>query len=162
MAVDLPSRLAQIAAGQRRVRPLPTLLIALFVTALVAIPLTERVVRADDRSTGADPQAITVDMAQGDPQPLDGAVLSGRALIAVNDAKASGVSFNLFAEGSDEPLLASQDLSGPNFFPIRSSDGGGRAMDTTVLDDGWYELFVTVARADGEQRTAVRFEVRNP
>ena len=162
MAVDLSSRIAQIMAGQRRVRPLPTLLIALAVTALVAIPLTERVVRADSASTAADPETIMVDLLDTDPAPLDGATVSGSALISVNDPNADGVSFALFLSGEEEPVLASQDLSAPSFSPLRNAAGTPLSMDTTVLANGMYELFLTVATNDGDQRTAVTFEVANP
>lgn len=162
MAVDLSSRIAQIMAGQRRVRPLPTLLIALAVTALVAIPLTERVVRADSASTAADPETIMVDLLDTDPAPLDGATVSGSALISVNDPNAEGVSFALFLSGEEEPVLASQDLSGPSFSPLQNAAGTPKSMDTTALANGTYELFLTVATADGDQRTAVTFEVANP
>lgn len=162
MAVDLSSRIAQIMAGQRRVRPVPTLLIALAVTALVAIPLTERVVRADAGSTSADPTAIIVDLLDSDPAPLDGATIQGPALISVNDTDAEGVSFALFVSGEQEPVLASQDLTGPSFTPLQTAAGLPQSMDTTVLENGDYELFVTVANSDGEQRTAVTFKVANP
>ena len=162
MAVDLTSRISQIMAGQRRVRPLPTLLIALAVTALVAIPLTERVVRADSASTTADPTAIVVDLLDSDPEPLDGATVQGPALISVNDANAQGVSFALFASGEEDPVLASQDLTGPSFTPLQNAAGVPQSMDTTVLENGDYELFVTVVTDNGEQRTAVTFTVANP
>ena len=162
MAVDLTSRISQIMAGQRRVRPLPTLLIALAVTALVAIPLTERVVRADSASTAADPTAIVVDLLDSDPEPLDGATIQGPALISVNDADAQGVSFALFVSGEEDPVLASQDLTGPSFTPLQNAAGVPQSMDTTVLENGDYELFVTVSTDDGGQRTAVTFTVANP
>lgn len=162
MAVDLTSRISQIMAGQRRVRPLPTLLIALAVTALVAIPLTERVVRADSASTAADPTAIVVDLLDSDPAPLDGATVQGPALISVNDANAQGVSFALFVAGDEDPVLASQDLTGPSFTPLQNAAGVPQSMDTTVLENGEYELFVTISTDDGDQRTAVTFTVANP
>lgn len=161
MAIDLSSRLAEVVAGQRRVRPLPTLLIALFVTAVVAIPLTERVVRADNASPAADAGLIMVDLADTDPFPLDAATLNGLALISLNDPAALGVSFNMLLAGSDEPVLAAQDLTGPNFFPVTNANGDGRPLDTTLLADGAYELFVTIAAPDGDQRTAVTFVVDN-
>lgn len=162
MAVDLSSRIAQIMAGQRRVRPLPTLAIALAVTALVAIPLTERVIRADSASPAADPTSIIVDLLDADPSPLDGATVNGAALISLNDDNARAVSFAFFAAGETDPVLASQDLAGPSFTPLRTGSGTPQSMDTTVLDNGPYELFVTVATDDGEQRTAVTFEIENP
>lgn len=161
MALDLSNRLAQVVAGQRRVPPVPTLLIALFVTAVVAIPLTERVVRSNNASPAADAGSIMVDLADTDPFPLDTATLSGRALISLNDPDALGVSFNLLRPGTEEPILAAQDLTGPNFFPVTNAEGDGRPIDTTMLEDGSYELFVTVASSDGDQRTAVTFEVDN-
>ena len=162
MAVDLSSRIAQIMSGERRVPLLPTLLIALAVTAVVTIPLTERVVRADTTSPAANPSSIVVDLVDTDPMPLDGATVDGSALITVNDDDADGVSFALFAAGSDEPLLASQDLTGPDFSPLQTSSGAPVAVDTTMLANGPYELFITVATSEGEQRTAVTFEVANP
>ncbi len=162
MAVDLSSRIAQIMAGQRRARPLPTLFIALAVTAAVAIPLTERVVRADAVSPAADPTSIVVDLLDADPAPLDGATVSGPVLISLNDDDARAVSFAFFAAGETDPILASQDLEGPGFTPMRTGSGTPQSMDTTVLANGPYELFVTVATDEGEQRTAVTFEVANP
>lgn len=159
MATGLAGRIASIASGKRRVRPLPTLAIALVVTAAVAIPLTEVV--ANSNAPGADPNSIVVDLLDADPQPLDGAVLAGDALVSLNDAEALGASFQLFASGTDAPLLSSQDLTGPNFFPLESADGSGQPLDTTMLPNGQYELFVTIAKPAGDQRTAVLFEVSN-
>jgi len=160
--MDLSSRLAEIMDGTRQVRPLTTLAIALAVTALVAIPLTERVVRSDASSTEADPALLFVDLLDSDPMPLDGSTVAGPALISLNHPDADGVSFALFSPGSDDPILASQDLSGPNFFPAQSDTGSGRPIDTRVLENGPYELFVTVADGEAAQRTAVTFTVANP
>lgn len=159
MATGLARRIVSIASGRRRVGPLPTLAIALVVTAAVAIPLTE--VAAGSNAPGADPNSIVVDMIDTEPRPLDGAILVGDALVSFNDAEALGASFQLFASGADAPLLSSQDLSGPNFFPVESADGLGQPLDTAMLPNGEYELFVTVTKPDGDQRTAVLFEVNN-
>ena len=123
---------------------------------------SERVVRADSTSPAADPASIVVDLLDTDPAPLDGATVSGPALISVNDPDAQGVSFALFLAGDEDPILASQDLTGPSFSPLQTPGGTPQSMDTTVLANGDYELFVTVATADGEQRTAVTFTVANP
>ena len=159
MASDLSQRLAAIVSGKRRVRPLPTLAIALGVTALVAIPLTENFLGSANPS--ADPNQIVVDMIDTEPLPLDGAILTGDALVSFNDAEALGASFQLFSAGADAPLLASQDLTGPSFFPVQDDDGSGQPLETEMLPNGEYELFVTVTKSEGEQRTAVVFEVAN-
>lgn len=161
MAFDLSDRFSEVLAGTRRARAIPTLLIALAVTALVAIPLTERAVGSNKTDPSADPGLVFVDLIDTDPLQLDGATVNGLAFISVNHPTASGVSFNIFPAGSDEPVLASQDLTGPNFFPVTNDEGWGEPVDTTVLPNGTYELFTTLALPEGEQRTAVTFVVAN-
>lgn len=148
-------------AGRRRARPLPTLAVALVVTALVAIPLTERVVRSDDGPAPVTDVQVMVDVADGDPVPLAEAELSGPALISYTDPGATAVSFSLYPDDSDEPILAGQDLDGPAFFPVLDESGVGQPLDTTLLADGGYSLFVTIAADGGEQRSAVSFTVEN-
>jgi len=161
MAFDLSDRFSEVLAGTRRARAFPTLVIALVVTAMVAIPLTERAVGSEDTNPGADPGLIVVDLIDTDPFELDGSTVTGAAFISVNHPTASGVSFNLFLAGSDEPILASQDLTGPNFFPVTNDEGWGEPVDTTMLPNGRYELFTTLALPEGERRTAVTFEIAN-
>lgn len=165
MANDFSTRVFDLFSGKKRVRRLPTLVIALAVTALVVVPF----LRASDDETGdgptiaaADPASVLVDTSAGDPSQLDRSVVEGAILISVQDGAASAVSFTLFAAGTEEPLLASQDLEGPAFDLILSDSGAGKPLDSTMLDNGDYELFLTIAGADGEQRTAVGFSVVNP
>lgn len=141
---------------------MPTLLIALLVTALVAVPLLVRGTDADPDTIAADPASVLVDTADGAPGPLDGATISGAAIITVEDSASSAASFSLFAAGDDRPILAGQDLSGPVFSPVLDDDGRPRPLDTRSLADGTYELFIVLSGDDGEQRTAVGFEVMNP
>lgn len=160
---DLSARFAEIVAGERRAARVPTLLIAGLVTALVAIPLLVRAGDADDPAAPAVASAeITVDLASGDPVPLDGATLSGSALISVRDDGARAASFSLFAAGADEPLLAGQDLDGPIFSPVLSDQGAERPLDTRALANGRYDLFVVMTTDSGEARSAASFEVANP
>ncbi|MEM7093871.1 MAG: hypothetical protein AAF567_12780 [Actinomycetota bacterium] len=158
--LDASSRFIDLVTGRRRAGPVPTLLIALVVTAAVVIPLGQRVLEAEETRV-ADAASIVVDIADAEPGPLDGAILRGGALVSVTDTSALGVSFQLFEAGGTEPLLASQDVSGPEFFLVETAAGRGRTIDTTVLDDGGYELFVTIATSDGDERTAVGFTVDN-
>jgi len=158
--LDVASRLAAIAAGRRRVSPLPTMVVALVVTALVVIPFTEWIGRS--APAAADPSTIVVGLLDTEPMGLDGATLAGPALISIDDDRLEGVSFAMYPRGENTPILASQDLSGPTFSPRQSASGADQPMDTTLLSNGVYDLFVTIATARGEQRTAVTFQVANP
>lgn len=163
MAVDVSKRSFELFSGAKRARLLPTLAIAIIVTSLVVVPLILRVTDADaDLPQTADASLVTVDTADADPAPLDQATLDGSVLISVNDPSASAVSFALFEAGSDETLYASQDLTGPTFDLVVGESGSGRPLDTTALANGDYELFLTVASPDGEERTAIGFSVLNP
>ena len=163
--MEIPKRFFELFSGNQRAGAMPTLLIAALVTALVAIPLTIRAVDARDRAALLDPAAdaslVVVDTADTDPAPLDGSTVSGALLISLYHPEASGVSFNLFARGGAEPLIASQDLAGPRFDLLVSERGGGKPFDSTLLADGDYELYLTVATGEGEQRTALAFAVQN-
>lgn len=168
MAVDVSKNLFDLFRGKKRTRLVPTLAIALIVTAAVAVPL---VVRAVDQRNNpvevpvvvapADPQQIMVDTAADDPKPLDQATVDGQILISLQDDRASAVSFNLFASGSDFAIVESQDLQGAQFDMVVSESGGGSLFDTTKLQDGSYELFVTIRLPNEDQRTAVSFQVQN-
>ena len=166
VAVDLSSRLAEIFSGRRRVAPTTTLLIASLVTALVAVPLLIRAL--DDDSAArlgdvADAERLTVAVEGVDePIQLDGATLAGAVGIVYDDADVDAASFALFVEGADSPVLASQDLDGPTFSPVVDPDGVDQPLDTTLLANGEYELFVVVLRGDVEQRTVASFQVENP
>lgn len=164
MANDISRRAFDLFSGKKRVRTLPTFAIALLVTAMVVIPFLASASDDDEDQviTAADPLSVLVDTSQGDPSPLDQSVVEGPVLISVSDEAASAVSFSLFAAGTQEALLASQDLEGPSFDLIVSDAGGGAPLDSTMLSNGEYELFLTIAGADGEQRTAVGFSVANP
>ena len=164
--MEIPKHFFALFSGNRRARPLPTLLIAAVVTALVAVPLTVRALDAQDDPdplpVAADASLVLVDTADAEPAPLDEAVVAGPLLISFDHPTATGVSFNLFEAGEAEPLVASQDLEGPHFDLLVGERGTGRPLDSTLLDDGRYELFLTVATGVGEQRTAVSFAVKNP
>jgi len=152
-------------SGKKRVRTLPTLAIALVVTAMVVVPFVASASgddAQDEPITAADPASVLVDTSLGAPSPLDMSIVEGSVLISVSDESASAVSFSLFAAGSEDALLTSQDLEGPNFDLIVSDSGGGTPLDSTLLDNGEYELFLTVVGDEGEQRTAVGFSVVNP
>lgn len=164
--MDLSQHLGELFLGNKRARALPTLIIALFVTALVAVPLTVRAVdaRGSDRPpalAAAQAEAIMVDTADSERQPLDRQTISGNALISYRDQDAAGVAFNLLAKGGTTPVLNSADTDGPQFDLIPGDDGKALPFDTTVLPNGPYELFMSVSSPDGEKRTAVVFEVAN-
>lgn len=163
--MEIPKHFFALFSGNRRARPLPTMLIAAVVTALVAVPLTVRALDARDEPepvpATADASLVVVDMANAEPAPLDQATVGGPLLISFDHPSATGVSFNLFEAGTDEPLVASQDLDGPHFDLLVGERGAGRPLDSTLLADGRYELFLTVATGVGEQRTAVSFAVKN-
>lgn len=164
MAVDVSTRLAEIFSGRRRVAPTTTLLITSLVTALVAVPLLVRAL--DDESAArlgevAELERLTVIVAGEAPVPLDGATVAGEAAIRYDDDRVDAASFALFAAGGDAPVLASQDLDGPTFSPVVDGSGADQPIDTTLLADGDYELFVVVLRGDVEQRTVAAFTVEN-
>lgn len=169
MATDLSKSAFEVFAGKRRTRWLPTLIIAALVTSAVAIPLVVRAIDARNNPVErevvlapADAQRILVDTAAIDPSPLDQATVSGDILVSMRDESASSVSFNLYAAGSDQAIVASQDLQGPQFDLIVSDSGGGEPFDSSLLANGTYELFVTVRLPNEDQRAAVSFEVQNP
>ena len=160
---DLSKKAIALFSGSRRIGLVPTLVIAAAVTAAVAAPLTVRAIRASDDPplAAADPSVVLVDMAATEPGPLDRSIVAGAVLISVNSPTTEAVSFSLFPTGGDEALLVSQDLDGPRFDLVVSETGGGSPLDTTVLPDGAYQLFLTLRGSEGDARTAVSFEVAN-
>lgn len=93
---------------------------------------------------------------------LDGSVISGDVYITYQDKEAQAVAFALFSAGSDQTIMSSQDESGPIFSLVTGGDKDDvSAFDTTLLDDGTYELFITVIDRQVQRRTAVSFEVVN-
>jgi hypothetical protein len=164
MTATLSKNVFELFSGSKRARLVPTLAIAVAVTALVVIPLTMRAIDASDSSppvVAADPALVMFDMVESEPAALDGATLHGSALISYRDTNADGVSFALFAHDGDEPLMVSLDAEGPSFDLLVSDTGGGTPLDTLILPDGRYDLFVTATAGDGEQRIAVSFVVEN-
>ena len=163
--MHIPKQFFDLFSGNKRASVVPTLVIAALVTAVVAIPLTIRAAHASDPvatvAPAADANMIVVDTADFDPTPLDRATVSGPVLISFHHPTASGVSFHLLASGSTEPLIAAQDLQGPQFDLLARERGGAKPLDSSLLADGDYELFLTVATGGGEQRTAVTFTVQN-
>ena len=108
----------------------------------------------------ADSELVVVDMPGG-AQPLDLMTIGGPVLISVTQDDATSVAFSLFVAGGDDPVIQALDTVGPRFDLIASEAGDGEPLDSTMLTDGDYELFVTI-RVDGEdQRTAVTFSVDN-
>ena len=168
MAVDISRNLSDLFAGKKRIRFVPTLVLTLLVTALVAVPLIVRSVDARNNPVETptivapgDPQQIVVDTGSDDSRPLDLATVAGQVRISLQDDQANAVSFNLFAAGSDVAIVESRDLEGPEFDLVVSESGEGSLFDTTRLQDGLYELFITVQVEQESQRTAVSFEVQN-
>jgi len=167
MALDFSKNVFELFSGKKRSRLVPTLAIAAVVTAVVAVPL---ILRAADARTDpsqaevvlapADASLVLVDQAFGEPEPLDLATVSGQVLISIFDEDATAVSFNMFAAGADIAAVESVDGDGPQF-DLVSEDGSGRPFDTTVLQDGEYELFVTIRTPVEDRRTAVSFAVAN-
>jgi len=86
----------------------------------------------------------------------------GPILISVTEPDAQAVSFNLFAAGADQAIVESVDLNGPQFDMVVSDSGGGRPFDSALLQNGEYELFVTMRMPNEDRRTAVSFEIANP
>ena len=169
MAVDVSKNVFELFSGKKRTRLLPTLAIAVVVTALVAVPLTFRAIDARNNPVEedvvlapADAALIMVDTAAADRIPLDLAVVSGPILISVREANAEAVSFNLFAAGADQAIIESVDLNGPQFDMVVSESGGGDPFDSTLLRNGEYELFVTIRMPNEDRRAAVSFEIANP
>lgn len=169
MAVDFSKRAFDLFSGKKRTRLVPTLAIAVLVTAAVAIPLIMQAV--DSRNNPVEPAVvlapadadlIVVDTAESDPGPLDSATVAGPLLISLRQDDASAVSFNLFASGADQPIVESVDADGPQFDLVVSDSGGGSPFDSTLLQNGAYELFVTIRTPDEDRRAAVGFEIANP
>ncbi len=168
MAVDLSKNVFELFSGKKRTRLGPTLAIALLVTALVSVPLIFRSVDARNNPVEpeivlapADTQLIVVDTADDDPAPLDLSTVDGPILISLRVDDATAVSFRLFAAGADQSIVDSQDLVGPQFDMIVSEAGGGSPFDSTLLQDGSYELFVTIRTPVEDRRAAVSFDVSN-
>ena len=169
MAVDLSKNAFDLFSGKRRTRLVPTLIITLLVTAAVAVPLIMRAVDARNNPVEptvvlapADAGLIMVDTAQSDPVPLDLATVAGPLLISLRQDGATAASFNLFAAGADQPIVESVDVDGPQFDMVVSPSGGGSPFDSTLLQNGQYELFVTIRTPDEDRRAAVGFEIANP
>lgn len=169
MAVDVSKNIFELFSGKKRTRLVPTLAIAVLVTAAVAVPLIVRAVNARNNPVEeiavlapADPDQILVDTAADDPAPLDQSTVAGQILISIRDEQASAVSFNLFAAGADQAVVESQDLAGPQFDLVVNESGRAGLFDTSKLQNGNYELFVTIRMPDEDRRTAVSFQVENP
>lgn len=169
MAADISKNVFELFSGKKRTRLGPTLAIAMVVTSLVAIPLIFRAVDARNNPVEnevvlapADADLIMVDMAVGDRVPLDLATVMGQILISVTESDAQAVSFNLFAAGADQAIVESVDLNGPQFDMVVSESGGGSPFDSSLLQNGEYELFVTIRLPNEDRRTAVSFEIANP
>lgn len=171
MALDLSKNISALFSGRKRTQLLPTLAIAIVLTGAVAVPLTLLAVDAQDNPTEepivlapADSQLVLVDTAGvgNDPTPLDLATVSGPILISLREDSASAVSFNLFASGAEAAVVESQDTQGPQFDLVVSESGGGSPFDSTALQNGAYELFVTIRTPDEDRRTAVSFTIENP
>lgn len=162
MQPALSTRLSEIISGERRAGTLPTLVVAAVVTAMVAIPMFVASGAAEGATAPADPALVTVELAETNPAPLDGAILSGQALISIAAGYVEAASFSLFPTGAEEPVLSKQDLVGPVFSPVLDDHGREQPLDTSLLANGDYELFVVMQTPDGEQRTALGFVVENP
>lgn len=163
--MDLSHHLAELFTGNKRARVVPTLLIALAVTALVVVPLSTRAVDARSATqpvAAADADQIMVDTAESERRPLDLQTIGGNALISFTDADASGVAFNLLPRGGTSPVLSSADTDGPQFDLVPTDNGKAAPFDTRSIPNGSYELFMSVTSSSGEKRTAVVFEVANP
>ena len=140
MAVDLSKNVFDLFSGKKRTRLLPTLAIAVLITGLVAVPLIYQAIDSRNNPTTpevvlapADADLITVDTAATDRMPLDLSTVTGPILISVSDSDAEAVSFSLFASGSDQAIVESVDLDGPQFDLIVSESGGGSPFDSTCL-----------------------------
>ncbi len=169
MSVDVSKNVFELFSGKKRTRLVPTLIIAVLVTVLVVVPLVYRTIDARNNPVEAevvlapaDAQLIMVDTVDGDPQSLDLSVVSGPILISLRDEAATSVSFSLYAAGADQAVVESLDLDGPQFDMVVSASGGGSPFDSTLLQDGAYELFVTISTPDEDRRTAVGFRIVNP
>jgi len=167
--VDLSKNVFELFSGKKRARLVPTLAIAILVTSLVAVPLIFRAVDARNNPVEpeivlapADAQLILVDTASLEPAPLDSATVAGPILISLRQTEAGAVSFNLFAAGADQAIVESVDLNGPQFDMLVSDSGGGSPFDSTLLQNGDYELFVTIRMPNEDRRAAVSFEIANP
>lgn len=168
MAVDLSKNVSELFAGRKRAGLLPTLVIAVLMTSIVAVPLTIRALDSTDAAdepqvavAAADSQMVMVDTVNGIPTPLDANTVAGPVLISLRQPDATAVSFNLFASGADQVIVESLDLQGPQFdFVV--DDGVVAPFDSTLLSNGVYELFVTIRTSDEDRRTAVSFQVENP
>lgn len=175
VAVNLSKNALEVFAGRKRARLLPTLVIAVLLTSVVAVPLVIRALDSTDSADAAvepvaavaavgaaDSQMIMVDTVNGDPTPLDTNTVAGPILISLRQPDATAVSFNLFAAGGDQAIVESLDLQGPQFDFIVDRGGSVLPFDSSLLSNGAYELFVTIRSGDQDRRTAVSFQVENP
>lgn len=164
--------LSEILSGAKKTRRLPSFLIALLVTALVAGPMAWQAQQARDAepvaapappaSPVASPDDIIFDTGATNVDSLDGATLAGNVIISYRDPNARAVAFNLLPSGGSDALLTTVDGNGPNFNLLTNERDTVRPLDTTQLSDGAYELFVTITDSAGnERRTAVSFTVEN-
>lgn len=159
----------------RKISPAVAAIVAAVITAAVAIPLAMRAMgfdatKVDPIFVEADSSHLVVSTADNlDTKnslvtgPLDGSTVSGYAYITYHDEEADAAAFALYAAGTDRPLMSIQDKSGPVFAMASETDvqNGTAFLDTAMLADGPYELFVTVADGQIQRRMAVTFEVSN-
>lgn len=153
----------------RNVSPVTAGVVALLVTTAVSVPFAMRALGHSAPAT--DPIFVEAEAGHlvfsesdaGSFQILDGAELQGEVFVSYQDEQADVCAFQLFQSGSAQRLLASQDSRGPRFDLISDSQDKDRAapLDTRLLPDGKYELFMTATNGTKQGRTAVVFSVAN-
>lgn len=156
---------SELLAGGRKLRVVWAFAISAIVTGAVVTPLALRVDGAtpvEAVGVAAAPDCVVANTSLDGTQPLEGQTLSGRAIISYR-CDGVAVAFSVYDDGdSDEPIVTRMDTEGPSFDLFSDDLGRANALDTTKLDDGTYQIFVTATQDNAEpQQVSTSFEVDN-
>lgn len=156
------SRWRSVLVGSARANPLVTLVLSTLATVVIAAPLWLKAADVPADPLVALPGGVVVITTDAPLQPLNDATIGGRALVSYIGDDIAGVAFNL-AEADGAVLSQRVDTVGPSFDLLTDDLDDPLALDTTKLNNGAYELLVSVTNSEGsETLTAAGFTVDNP
>lgn len=149
-----------ILSGATKLRAITSLVISTVVTVAVVAPLMWRANQLESRAVVPADQ-IVVTTSELDAASLDGATIGGGARIALQGPEIQAVAFAVAPAGGAS-VIDRIDGEGPDFDLFTDDDGAPLPLDTTKLDDGNYDLLLTVTSTDGSvAKSAASFEIRN-
>lgn len=149
-----------IMSGATKLKAITSLVISTVVTVAVVAPLLWRATQLESRAV-VPADRIVVTTPELDAEELDGATVAGPARIALQGEEIQAVAFVVAPRGAAS-IIERVDGDGPNFDLFTDDAGSPLPLDTTKLDDGDYDLLLTVTSTDGSvAKAAAGFEIRN-